>query len=1039
MEIDIKYFLLPITCIFLFAIGLFGQQPIISSVSHNQGFNGQLIEISGSGFSTNPAELIVRFGAMNGTIISSTNNFIEVAVPIGATLSSLAITNSISGLIGYSTVQFYSTFPGETTDSIPLATRTTFASNKELFDLVIVDLDEDGKNDVIATKIDPTSTDIVIYRNTTVSNTIAFAEQSQFIGNPTVNIGYGDIDGDGKVDLVISRGGDTNRNQIYVLRNTSTVGTISFAAAKSYFLASTHIAKKTLIRDLDLDGKPEVVVSNTFNNQISIFKNNSTPGSLSLSFTPTLLSIDGANTTNGLAIGDLNNDGKPDLVVSQYLDNDIYIVPNESVDGNLIFGTQQILSLAGNLNQVAVADLNLDEQLDLLVTMPIQTKLAVFKNEGTGFAFSEAKTLETGLNCWSIGLGDYTGNVNADIIVSSSSGNTFSFFKNVSTDGNIELTLTKTDIGQDFKTRNVVIGDLSGDAKPDIALTTFSSSTSELLVIRNTTCIEPQILNNNLSSQICNSTLPFVFKVMPAEGTTFIWKNAEVEVQNSSDSNFEAGQLGVYTVTSVSEGGSCIIESQKMALYTVPKPSFIPGDSLFIGLEVKFSNTTDSIFGQSPIYNWDFGDGTTSTDKHPIHTFTEVKDYLITLLVIYGDVACSNSSSQLISIKKLSSETKILSFTIPQQIAPTIIDSIIHTINIDVKYDSDVLSLVPTFTLSNGANAKVELIDQVSGVTENNFVTPLNYTVTAEDRLSVQEWIVTVSVVPNLMTDILSFNIPQQIKETLIDSMNHTVKIEVELGTNVSKLTPTFILADGASATIDGMEQVSSVTENDFTDPITYTIHAYSEGSEEWVVIIKALNIETEVKSFSIPEQASEPSIDLAAHTIGIEADFGTDLTSVVPTFSLSLGATAEVDKIVQVSGSTPNNFTSPVTYKIIAENGFNIQDWTVTISTITGLNSSLISPYVGIPYPNPYSNSVNIPFITVNEFAKIHITMIDIFGTSLFKGYIQQPSSRNFNYVLDMNSLGTKISSGIYILEIEIKINAQVENYTRKVFFKGY
>lgn len=804
------------TLVLLTALASYAQQPVISSISTISGFNGQRIEISGSGFSATPTSLIVRFGAMNGTVLSSTVNFIEVQVPIGATLSSISVTHKTSNLTGYSGTDFYLTFPGETTDAISVATRETFPSydDKEFFDLVIADLDEDGKNDIVTTKIDPTATDIIVYRNTTVGSTITFDDQPEFIGNPTVNITTGDVDGDGKLDLVMSRGGNSNRNQIFVLRNTSTVGTISFAPAKSYFLTTAHLAKKIVIRDLDLDGKPEVVVSNTFNNEISIYKNSSTPGVINLSFTPTLLTIAGATTTNGLAIGDLNNDGKPDLVISQFLDDDIYIVPNESVDGNLIFGDQKTLSLIGNLNNVALADLNFDGHLDILVVMPVQTKLAILKNNGTNdFSFATAETLETGLNCWGMGLGDYTGNGKADVVVTASSGNTFAFFKNISESGNIELTLTKTDIGQTLKTRNAVIGDLSGDAKPDLSFTTFSSSTSELLVIRNTTCIEPQLPAEDLNATICNGQPPYRFDVAPAEGVTFIWKKLGVPVKTSTDPFFDTDQPGSYTVTAVSES-ACSIESAPFSLtisntaiptdpiastggiacigseanlfstpvggeatyswtgpngftstdqnpillnmtadmagkYTVvailgpcksaesstivevitppdftivasgptdfcagntitltvaaepgytykwekdnapfggttnsqditdagdyqaivssvsctlksnmlttstfpiPTPTFTTGTTLCIDKEVAFTNTTTIEAGQTPVYTWDFGDGTTSADENPVHTFLTAENHTVVLTIDYVGQACLGSNSQTVTI-----------------------------------------------------------------------------------------------------------------------------------------------------------------------------------------------------------------------------------------------------------------------------------------------------------------------------------------------------------------------------------------------------
>lgn len=632
------------------ALNAFAQQPVISNISRTFGFQGQEVEITGSGFSTNPANLIIGFGGMNGTVVSSTSNFIQALVPFGATFSSVSVTHKTSGLTGFSSTQFFQTFPGEDVEAISISNRATFPNSKELFDLVIVDLDEDGKNDIVATKIDDTATDITIYRNTTVSNSITFAEQTVNIGNPTVNIAIGDVDGDGKIDLVISRGGSTNRNQIYVLRNTSTPGIISFDPAKSYFIPNGHFAKTVVIRDLDFDGKSEVIVSTTFDNDISIFKNNSIPGNINLEFTPLDIAILGATTTNGLAVADLNNDGKPDLITTQFLDNNVYIVPNESVDGNLIFGEQTILELVGNLNNVAIADLNLDGYPDILVTMPVQTKLAVFKNTGSGFVFESPETLDTGLNCWGIGLGDYTGNQKVDVVVTASSGNTFAFFKNISESGNIELTLTKTDIGQSLKTRNAAIGDINGDTKPDLAFSTFSSTTSELLVIRNGTCIEPILKEEDKTAEICPGQPPYRFHVAPAEGTIFIWKKSGTEVKNSTDPFFDTDVAGDYTVTAVTELGSCSIESAPFTLIVSPGGSIIPSDPVASNSGLACIGSSTQLFStdvSGATYFWTGPNGFTSTDQNP--TLSNITVEMSGIYYVIAEISpCKSASSSTI-------------------------------------------------------------------------------------------------------------------------------------------------------------------------------------------------------------------------------------------------------------------------------------------------------------------------------------------------------------------------------------------------------
>ncbi len=46
-----------------------------------------------------------------------------------------------------------------------------------------------------------------------------------------------------------------------------------------------------------------------------------------------------------------------------------------------------------------------------------------------------------------------------------------------------------------------------------------------------------------------------------------------------------------------------------------------------------------------------------------------------------------------------------------------------------------------------------------------------------------------------------------------------------------------------------------------------------------------------------------------------------------------SVGATAQVGGVGQVSGTTGNDFSSPVTYTVTAEDGTTTSDWTVPLA----------------------------------------------------------------------------------------------------------
>jgi hypothetical protein len=88
-----------------------------------------------------------------------------------------------------------------------------------------------------------------------------------------------------------------------------------------------------------------------------------------------------------------------------------------------------------------------------------------------------------------------------------------------------------------------------------------------------------------------------------------------------------------------------------------------------------------------------------------------------------------------------SSEKNFLSFAIPSLSVTGAITTGSHTVSIYVPLKSNVTALIPTFTLSDGASAKIGSVAQASGVSSNNYSSDVTYTVTAADA-STQTWTV---------------------------------------------------------------------------------------------------------------------------------------------------------------------------------------------------------------------------------------------------------------------------------------------------------
>ncbi|NTW05440.1 MAG: hypothetical protein HGA27_04925, partial [Peptococcaceae bacterium] len=163
------------------------------------------------------------------------------------------------------------------------------------------------------------------------------------------------------------------------------------------------------------------------------------------------------------------------------------------------------------------------------------------------------------------------------------------------------------------------------------------------------------------------------------------------------------------------------------------------------------------------------------------------------------------------------------------------LDNNAHTVLVNLPHDTDISNLAATFSLSAGASVKVNNTSQTSGVTTNDFTDPVTYTVTAEDGTTQQDWTVTCVITSGTANNITSFSL-SGVNGT-IDSNAHAILINLPHDVDISNLAASFSLSAGASAKISNTSQTSGVTTNDFTDPVTYTVTAEDDTTQQdWTV-----------------------------------------------------------------------------------------------------------------------------------------------------------------------------------------------------------
>ena len=159
---------------------------------------------------------------------------------------------------------------------------------------------------------------------------------------------------------------------------------------------------------------------------------------------------------------------------------------------------------------------------------------------------------------------------------------------------------------------------------------------------------------------------------------------------------------------------------------------------------------------------------------------------------------------------------------------------------------------------------------------------------------------------------------------------DNTVSVTVPYGADVSALVASFTAS--GSATVNGTAQTTGVTANDFTLPVSYAITAQGATTQDFVVVVAhAPNTACDLTAFSINGRPGV--IDQGAHTIAVLLPFGTATTALVPNFSAT-GVTVQAgpSNTTQTSGVTAVDFSSPVTYRVVASSG-TVKQYTVTVT----------------------------------------------------------------------------------------------------------
>ena len=279
--------------------------------------------------------------------------------------------------------------------------------------------------------------------------------------------------------------------------------------------------------------------------------------------------------------------------------------------------------------------------------------------------------------------------------------------------------------------------------------------------------------------------LEVTFTNSSTNATTYSWSFGDGETSTDESPVHTYSDAGNYTVALTASNADFSDTETKTAYITVNNEAVTANFTATpiegaVPLQVTFTNSSTN----AATYNWSFGDGETSTDESPVHTYTAVGNYSVRLIAINTGVADTLTKSNYITVNW---PAPIADFSAvptsgdqPLDVDFTDESENAQTWTWDFGDGQTSTEQNPSHTFANGTYSITLLVTNPSG---NNSITKENYIKVGPNSLP-ENYKDRLKVYPNPVNDILSIELLNE------DYKQVTIELFDTDGKLIKKVTP---------------------------------------------------------------------------------------------------------------------------------------------------------------------------------------------------------------------------------------------------------